>query len=92
MPILQEQKSVQLPASRDIRPPWMAEVQILQDAYMDVGARAMQEQLPRKYLPVLPVHGRYRRPASRDIPHFLYIKKGQPKATLFRSALHTNFS
>ena len=76
---------------------------------MDVGARALQEQVPRKYLPVRPVHRRYicmdavyadfagakigpasclsrhtvrpvhrryRRPASRDIPYVLYIKKG----------------
>ena len=40
---------------------------------MDVGARALQEQVPRKYLPVHPVHRRYRRPASRDIPYILYI-------------------
>ena len=26
---------------------------------MDVGARALQEQVPRKYLPVRPVHRRY---------------------------------
>ena len=43
---------------------------------MDVGARALQEQVPRKYLPVRPVHRRYRRPASRDIPYVLYIKTG----------------